>query len=186
MVSNCNRSHTAVGVMQGFQIPAPADHDCSLLVGFNPWLWHILLSMNPKEPGEDNLKAQAVRSIDDFITLYRAEVVSSPHRTVLLTGRKCGSPRIISTLLGYELQIRDKRINCPDMTTALFLKIFALIGTREAMIPHDPTRTAELIPAFEGIWDQFEKICRQLESKNSKSLASSLHRRLKARIQETE
>ena len=185
MVSNCNRYHPVFGVTQDFQIPAPADHECSLQVGLNPGLWHILLDMNPKEPGEENLKDQADRSIGDFITLYHAEVVSSPHRTVELTGRKCGNPRINSTLLGYELKIRDKRINCPDMTTALFLKIFALIGVREVKVPHDPTRTAELIPAFENIWDQFEDIFRQLESENRKSLANSLHRRLKTRIQET-
>ena len=185
MVSNCTRSHPAFGVLQDFQIPAPADQDCSLQVGFNPGPWHILLGMNPKEPGVKNLKAQANKSIESFITLYQAEVLSSPHRTVVLTGRKCGNPRIISTLLGYELQIRDKRISCPDMTTALFLKIFALIGAGEAKVPHDPTRTAELIPELDNIWDQFEGICRKLKSENRKSLANSLHRRLKARIQKT-
>lgn len=141
--------------------------------------------MDLKGPKEEGLRAKAYRSIESFIALYREKVVSAPHRSVELTGRKCSNPRIISTLLGYELQIRDKRFNCPDMATALFLKIFAQIGAGEVKIPHDPTRTADLLPAFEKTWKQIRDICRQLDSENRKNLALSLHRRLKAKIQET-
>lgn len=151
----------------------------------SPDLWHILSNMNSKGPTGEGLRAKAHRSIESFIALYREEVVSAPHRSVDLTGRKCSNPRIISTLLGYELQIRDKRFSCPDMATALFLKIFAQIGAGEVKVPHDPTRTADLFPAFEKIWNQIRGIYRQLDSENRKDLALSLHRRLKAKIQET-
>ena len=142
--------------------------------------------MNHKEPQEETLRAKADRSIKNFIGLYHEEVILKPHRAAGLTGRKCDNPRIISTLLGYELQIRDKRFNCPDMATALFLKIFAQIGAGEVKVPHDPTRTADLLPAFEEQWNQIWNICRQLESEGRKNMARSLHRSLKEKIRETE
>jgi hypothetical protein len=141
--------------------------------------------MNLDGQQEKKLRLKACELIENFTTLYRERVVSAPHRTVGLTGRKCSKPKIISTFLGYELQIRDKRFSCPDKTTALFLNIFAQIGAGEVKVPHDPTRTADLLPVLEKNWYQILDICRNLESGGKKNSALSLHRRLKEKIRET-
>ena len=154
------------------------------MVGISPSLWHILFHMDSKEPEKDFLKAEAKRLTDDFAELYQERVLSSPHRTVELTGRKCDTPMINTTLLGFELQIRDKRFSCPDMPTALFLKIFAMIGSQEVKVPLDPTRTAEMLPFFEIKWRQFNETCRELEAVNLGTAAARMHRRLKERLRD--
>lgn len=152
------------------------------MAGIIPCLWHILFHMDPKAPETDYLKAEAERLTDDFITLYQEKVLPFPHRSVELAGRKCNTPRINATLLGFELQIRDKRFSCPDMATALFLKIFAMIGAGEVKVPLDPTRTTDMLPFFEHCWNQFGETCRKLEAANLKTVASRMHSRLKERI----
>jgi len=57
---------------------------------------------------------------------YGEEVLSGRTRVVSLPGRKC-EPRILNTFLGFELQVAQKRITCPDMSTARYLRIFAEI-----------------------------------------------------------
>jgi hypothetical protein len=66
-----------------------------------------------------------------------------------LLGRK-GPARIIETLLGYEVQGSYKRINCPDLVTARYLKLFLELGCRSIKLPYDPTVTAAIIPTMEA------------------------------------
>ena len=139
--------------------------------------------MDPKAPETDYLRSEAERLTEDFITLYQEKVLAFPHRSVVLTGRKCSTPRINTTLLGFELQIRDRRFSCPDMATARFLKIFAMIGAGEVKVPLDPTRTAEMLPVFEQGWNEFQATCRKLESENRKKLALRMQGRLQGKAQ---
>jgi len=70
-------------------------------------------------------------------------------RTIHLVGRK-GSARISNTLLGYEVKSSFKRIHCPDLVTARYLKLFTEIGCRSIKLPYDPTVTARLVPELES------------------------------------
>ena len=66
-----------------------------------------------------------------------------------LLGVKCAA-QIIQTLLGYEVQAMHKRIHCPDLVTARYLKLFSELGCHSIRLPYDPTVTAGLIPIMES------------------------------------
>ena len=62
--------------------------------------------------------------IEKLVGTYAREILVGPTRVVPLLGRKC-EPRILHTFLGFELKLAQKRITCPDMSTAHYLQIFA-------------------------------------------------------------
>ena len=93
-----------------------------------------------------------------FVDLYRQKVLTQNTRTLRLLGRKSDA-RIIHTLLGYEVQASYKRIQCPDMVTARYLKLFSELGCHSIKLPYDPTLTALLIPEFETM---IEKIVQRV------------------------
>jgi hypothetical protein len=86
----------------------------------------------------------------NFINTYRDKVLSQKTRTIRLLGRK-GPAKVIHTLLGYEVQASYKRIQCPDLVTARYLRLFSEIGCRSIQLPYDPTLTAQLIPELEAM-----------------------------------
>ena len=81
--------------------------------------------------------------------IYRLHVLPVKTRTIQLIGRK-SAPRIINTLLGYEVQAAYKRIHCPDMATARYIRLFTEIGCHNIRLPYDPTVTASILPAMES------------------------------------
>jgi len=83
-----------------------------------------------------------------ILEIFRREVLPQKTRTVRLVGIKSAAV-IIQTLLGYEVQARHKRIHCPDLVTARYLKLFSELGCRLIRLPYDPTVTARLIPTLE-------------------------------------
>ena len=96
------------------------------------------------------MKNQAAiqKEIEKLGTTYGEEVLSGRTRVVSLPGRKC-EPRILNTFLGFELQVAQKRITCPDMTTARYLRIFAEVGMPSVRTPYDPTLTTCVLPQLE-------------------------------------
>jgi hypothetical protein len=103
-----------------------------------------------KIPHREILKAsQHYGELNGSLTdVYRLKVRTQKTRTIRLLGRKT-SAKIIHTLLGYELQASYKRIQCPDLVTARYLKIFSELGCHSIDLPYDPTVTAKLIPELE-------------------------------------
>lgn len=88
-----------------------------------------------------------------LIAAYQQKVLSQRTRTIRLLGRK-NSAQIIHTLLGYEVQASYKRIQCPDLVTARYLRLFSELGFHSIKLPYDPTMTARLIPDFEAVIDE--------------------------------
>ncbi len=86
----------------------------------------------------------------DFINAYREKVLPQKTRTIRLLGRK-RSAKILHTLLGYEVQASYKRIQCPDLVTARYIRLFSELGCHSIQLPYDPTLTARLIPEFEAM-----------------------------------
>jgi hypothetical protein len=84
-----------------------------------------------------------------LVDIYRQKVLPQKTRTMRLLGRKC-SAEIVNTLLGYEVIASHKRINCPDLVTARYIKIFTELGCHSIKLPYDPTITALLIPDLES------------------------------------
>jgi hypothetical protein len=97
----------------------------------------------------------------NFIDMYRDDVLSQKTRTVRLLGRK-NPAKIIHTLLGYEVQASYKRIHCPDLVTARYIRLFSEIGCHSIQLPYDPTLTARLIPELESMVDNIIKKIREL------------------------
>lgn len=56
------------------------------------------------------------------------------------------------TLLGVELKVGNKRIQCPDLSTARYLQVFAWIGCSEVAIPYDISRISSLADELESSW----------------------------------
>ena len=81
--------------------------------------------------------------------IYQKHVLSGKTRTIQLLGRKHPA-RIIHTLLGCEVQASYKRIQCPDMVTARYLKLFTELGCRSIKLPYDPTVIAAILPDMEA------------------------------------
>jgi hypothetical protein len=85
-----------------------------------------------------------------LVETYRDQVLTQKTRTIRLLGKK-SSAKILHTLLGFEVQASYKRIQCPDMVTARYLKLFSELGCHSIKLPYDPTLTEKLIPEFEAM-----------------------------------
>ena len=102
-----------------------------------------------------------------LLEIYRNEVVSQQTRTVRLLGIKSDA-KILQTLLGYEVQARHKRIHCPDLVTARYLKLFSELGCHTIRIPYDPTTTTRLIPLMENAYRSITDIITELFPEDTK------------------
>jgi len=96
-----------------------------------------------------------------LVEIYKTEVLPAKTRTIRLLGRKI-SARIIHTLLGFEVKASSKRLHCPDMVTARYLKLFTELGCRSIKLPYDPTLTARLVPELEAAIERVGSGVRQL------------------------
>jgi hypothetical protein len=113
-------------------------------------------------PHQEILKAsQAASGLPGIVDIYCQRVLTQKTRSLRLLGRK-SSAKIIHTLLGYELKAANKRIHCPDLATAEYLKIFTEIGCRSIKLPYDPTLTVRLIPELERGLENLNKTIREL------------------------
>jgi hypothetical protein len=124
----------------------------------------IMVGIRKPIPHHEILKAS--QSSGDLVEVYRQKVRSQKTRMIRLLGKK-GSAKIIHTLLGYELQASYKRIHCPDLVTARYLKIFSELGCHSIHLPYDPTITAQLIPELENSLESIIHKVHELFPKNS-------------------
>jgi hypothetical protein len=88
-------------------------------------------------------------SIDKLRRIYKEQVLSGRTRDVRLLGRKCEA-RMLRTFLGIEVKLGNRRITCPDLSTARYVKLFGELGIPSIRLPYDPTRTARLLPELES------------------------------------
>lgn len=113
--------------------------------------------------------------VSRLVSLYRDEILPVRTRRVHLLGRKC-TPRLMRTFLGYELQLGQKRVTCPDQATARYLRIFGEIGLASVLIPYEPQRTAEITPALESCFDELKRTTD--EAQRLRNLFRQLRKRL--------
>jgi len=115
-----------------------------------------------------------------FLNDFKQEVLSHKTRTIRLLGKKTPA-QIIHTLLGYEVQASYKRIQCPDLVTARYIRLFSELGFHSIPLPYDPTLTARLIPKFESTIDNLIGHIRELFPEN-RSLQNYVIRKIFAII----
>ena len=125
--------------------------------------------------------------IEKLSHIYAQEVLSRPTRVVSLPGRKC-QPQIVDTFLGYELKALRKRITCPDMSTARYLRIFAEIGMPAIRTPYDPTLTIRLVPELERSFKQIKELLHNedLPPKSHQAELRNIYRRIRDRLKRVE
>jgi hypothetical protein len=74
---------------------------------------------------------------------YRLEVAERENRA-----------EIQHTLLGVELKVGNKRLSCPDLSTARYLQVFARLGCQEIAVPYDITKISQLADELESSWQR--------------------------------
>ena len=114
---------------------------------------------------------------------YGEEVLSERTRVVSLPGRKC-EPRILNTFLGFELQVAQKRITCPDMSTARYLRIFAEVGMPSVRAPYDPSLTTCVLPQLEQALKKIKDLLLEenLDRKQHQSQLRNIYRKLRDQL----
>ena len=120
--------------------------------------------------------------------LYRQKVLTQQTRNIRLLGRK-SSARILHTLLGFEVQASYKRIQCPDMVTARYIRLFSELGCHSIKLPYDPTKTAQLIPEFEAMADAIRRQIQTLfpqDRETRRYALENVYRIIRRQIRETE
>ena len=118
---------------------------------------------------------------------YGKEVLSGRTRVVSLPGRKC-EPRLLNTFLGFELQVAQKRITCPDMSTARYLKIFAEVGMPSIKAPYDPSLTTGVLPQLEQSLNKIKDLLLEenLNRKQHQSKLRNIYRRIRESLKMAE
>lgn len=64
------------------------------------------------------------------------------------------SVEIQYTLLGIEIKIGRRRVACPDLATARYMRVFARLGCREFAVPYDITTISPLADELETAWQR--------------------------------
>ncbi|MCH8319652.1 MAG: hypothetical protein IH790_01685 [Acidobacteria bacterium] len=118
---------------------------------------------------------------------YGEEVLSGPTRVVSLPGRKC-EPRILHTFLGFELQVAQKRMTCPDMSTARYLRLFAEIGMPSVRAPYDPSLTTGVLPQLEQSLKKIKDLLLEenLNRKQHQSKLRNIYRKIRENLKMAE
>ena len=127
------------------------------------------------------------QEIEKLSGIYAQEVLSRRTRVVSLPGRKC-QPQIVDTFLGYELKALRRRITCPDMSTARYLRIFAEVGMHAIRTPYDPTHTIRVVPDLERSLKQIKELLHQekLSPKRHQSKLRNIYKKIRDKLQRLE
>ncbi len=120
------------------------------------------------------------KEIRELVELYAGRVLGTRHREVALRGRKCRAT-IMHTLLGFEVKAGRKRITCPDLITARYLRAFAEMGLLTARIPYDPTVTAGIVSEVESALGKIQEASGEAPGGSRKA-----YRRLRQQLRKAE
>lgn len=87
--------------------------------------------------------------------IYEQKVRGKRTRAVQLpVAPKLNETEILFTLLGIELKTGKRRLPCPDLATARYLRVFARMGCASVAIPYDITQTSPRADELEVAWQR--------------------------------
>ncbi|HKV41032.1 MAG TPA: hypothetical protein VJX67_17630 [Blastocatellia bacterium] len=143
------------------------------------------------EPGSKPSRPETAQSIAEQVyrrlgdssidAIYRDRILAGRTRSYDLNAAARG-PRIeveiIHTLLGIELRIGNRRLICPDLSTARYLSVFARMGCDSVAVPYDITRMSMLADELESSWQQMSLLVDHLAEGRSERLRSMVRRKL--------
>lgn len=85
--------------------------------------------------------------------IYRDRILTLRTRSYSIGPATKNAPvEVQHTLLGVELKIGRRRLQCPDFTHARYLAVFARLGCPEVAVPYDITKIARLADDLESAW----------------------------------
>jgi hypothetical protein len=144
-----------------------------------------------QHPASDGKTPRAVR-IDDLVAevgrLVGAASVPAVYRERVLAQRTrrfeigaAGKPvEILHTLLGIELKIGKRRLLCPDLATARYLRVFARLGVGTIAVPYDITQVSRVADELESAWHRTVLLADHLTAGRSNRLRALVQARLVA------
>lgn len=122
---------------------------------------------------------KAEMDADWLPALYLGRIRSQRTRAVLLDiSERENDPQINYTLLGIELKVGKRRIACPDLATARYLRVFARIGCREVAIPYNITKISVEADVLETAWQRTILLLQRKAKEGSTRSGSLLRTRL--------
>jgi hypothetical protein len=87
--------------------------------------------------------------------IYREQVHTLRTRSHALPRVTGNAPvEVLHTLLGVELKVGRRRISCPDLATARYLRVFARAGVEAVAVPYDITKISRLADMLESAWQR--------------------------------
>ena len=119
----------------------------------------------------DNVAAIRDALGDDWLpSLYAAKVRSQRTRSYKLeVPKRENDPQIQYTLLGIELKVGRKRLSCPDLATARYLRVFARLGCTEFAVPYDISLLPAVADELETAWQRALVVLKKTKADESRS-----------------
>jgi hypothetical protein len=119
--------------------------------------------------------------------IYQNKVRPQRTRSILLdVPQRENSAEIQYTLLGIDLKVGRRRIACPDLAAARYLRVFARIGCPSVAVPYDITRISALADELESSWQHtvlhFERVTDGRSPRSIARLRSNLVRSVRDSI----
>jgi len=89
-------------------------------------------------------------------TIYRERILTLRTRShaVPAAANAGVTVEVLHTLLGIELKVGRRRVSCPDLATARYLRVFARAGVGSVAVPYDITRISRLADDLESAWQR--------------------------------
>lgn len=102
----------------------------------------------------DRIAAIRSQLADAWIpAIYREKVRVQRTRSVKLdVPARYNSAEIQYTLLGVELKVGKRRIACPDLAAARYMRVFARAGVTDVAMPYDITKVSVIADELETAW----------------------------------
>jgi len=116
---------------------------------------------------------------DWFPLIYEKKVRTIRTRAhKLLVPQRENRAVIQHTLLGIELKVGNRRMMCPDLSTARYLQIFARMGCREIAVPYDITKISILADELDSSWHKALLLWKNASKKKSPQVKGKLRANL--------
>lgn len=121
--------------------------------------------------------------------IYRDKVRTMRTRAYRLeVAERENSTEIQHTLLGVELKVGNKRLSCPDLSTARYLQVFARLGCSEIAVPYDITKISHQADELESSWQRtlllFEEATNDKAPQAKGKLRSGLIKEIRQELEE--
>ena len=129
----------------------------------------------------EDIVAEIGRQLGDqsIAAIYERKILTQrTRRYELKASTRNPTVEVLHTLLGIELKIGNRRLLCPDLATARYLSVFALVGCDVIAVPYDITRISHLADELESSWHRMLLLVAHFAVGRSDRLQTVVKRRL--------